>query len=536
METFPLAVADWQMALGEKQVLLTTDELRTYSPSTNPAFVSSIRAALRPNDLDELAALVKIAARHRIPLYPLSTGRNWGYGTAQPPVSGCVLVDLSRLNRILQFDATSGLVRLEPGVTQIQLHNFLSEQRAPFMVPTTGAGPNCSILANALERGYGITPYTDHFLAVRRLEAILPDGSTYRGALSEWGGAAVDSAFKWGVGPYLDGLFSQGSFGIVTEATVALAPRPETIEAFFFTAQDEKALESLVDCVRDLQTQLSGIVGAVNLMNQRRILAMTIPYPNRQPDDTATLSDELVAALAKPLQIQRWTGVGALYGNKLVIAAAKKVVKQTLRGRVGRLIFFTAARAERAQKIVALLPDRFAHVRRRLATIRTTLDIMAGVPSEVSLPLAYWRSGKTPPVTGLDPGRDGCGVIWYTPLVALNPDNVREYTSFVTEVCNRYGIETLITLTSLSAQCFDSSVPLLFDLRSPQAVANANACYRELFERGCAKGFVPYRVGSEFMSLLTGNGGSSWDLIRRLKSAVDPDNIMAPGRYTHFGK
>jgi hypothetical protein len=49
----------------------------------------------------------------------------------------------------------------------------------PFLVPVTGAGPNCSLLGNALERGDGVVPHADHFGAVTALAAVLPDGEMY---------------------------------------------------------------------------------------------------------------------------------------------------------------------------------------------------------------------------------------------------------------------------------------------------------------------------------------------------------------------
>ena len=63
----------------------------------------------------------------------------------------------------------------------------------------------------------------------------------------------------------------------------------------------------------------------------------------------------------------------------------------------------------------------------------------------------------------MDPARDGCGLIWYSPLVPMNPDRVSRYVDMVENICVAHGIEPLITLTSLSNRCFDSSVPLLFD-------------------------------------------------------------------------
>ena len=50
-----------------------------------------------------------------LPLHPVSTGRNWGYGGAAPPGGHCVLLDLSGLARILDIDATLGTATIEPG-------------------------------------------------------------------------------------------------------------------------------------------------------------------------------------------------------------------------------------------------------------------------------------------------------------------------------------------------------------------------------------------------------------------------------------
>src|SRR5262249_43277345 len=154
--------------------------------------------------------------------------------SALPVRDDCMILDLSALTRIRRFEAESGVVTVEPGVTQGMLADFLTRGGHPFLVPVTGAGPNCSLVGNALERGYGITPYTDHFGAVLALEAVLPDGSLYRSPLSEL--VADDApAFKWGIGPYLDGLFTQGGCGVVTSVTIALARVPPHTKAILFS-------------------------------------------------------------------------------------------------------------------------------------------------------------------------------------------------------------------------------------------------------------------------------------------------------------
>jgi len=107
---------------------------------------------------------------------------------------------------------------LNPGLTQRQLDAYLKEHNYPFLIPVTGAGPDCSLMGNALERGYGITPYADHFGAVMGLEAVLPNGEIYRSMLKRLGWEKPWIRLLNGVwGPYVDGLFSQSNFGIVNK-------------------------------------------------------------------------------------------------------------------------------------------------------------------------------------------------------------------------------------------------------------------------------------------------------------------------------
>jgi 4-cresol dehydrogenase (hydroxylating) len=527
------ALAAWRTRLGETRVLAGTAAQRAYGTCTTAA-ERAVPAALRPSSAEDIAPILEIARRHHVPLYPISTGHNWGYGTALPAVDGCAVLDLSGLDRIVHMDPELGLVTVEPGVTQQHLYRYLEHAQLPFLVPTTGAGPDCSLVGNALERGYGITPYADHFGAVTAIEAVLADGRTYRSALSEAGGAAVDRAFKWGVGPYLDGLFAQGNFGIVTRMTIALAPRPERIAAFLFAVRDDDGLEAAVAGVRQVLRRLGGVAGSINLMNARRVLAMMEPYPASLAGADGILPHEAVATLARRNRITAWTGFGALYGSAGVVKAAERVVRATLKPAVSKLNFVTPDMASRLNRLV----DRVSWLRtgglaNKLRTLDASLQLVAGKPSRVALPLAYWKSPNRPDhAGGLDPARDGCGLIWYPPLVPMRPEQVRQYVAMVERVCGAHGVEPLITLTSLSDRCFDSSVPLLFDRDDRGAADQAQACYRALLDAGKERGFLPYRMGVQAMDQLTSAGGVFWDVVSQLKFALDPGGIIAPGRYS----
>lgn len=528
----PRAVTEWTEVLGRDRVA-APQEPAGHCDGGTIASPRRIPAVIRPATLDEVVAVVNIARRHRVPLYPVSGGRNWGYGDANPVTHGCVVVDLSGMNRVLEVDPALGLATVEPGVTQGALRRYLDEHALPFMVPTHGGGPTCSLLGNALERGYGITPHTDHFGAVTALEAVLPNGEVYRTPLSELGGGEVDRAFKWGVGPYVDGLFSQGNFGIVTRMTLALAPRPQRIEAFFFTVKADSDLEEIVARTRDLLRQIGAVVGSLNLMNARRVLSMTIPYP-RERAVSGILAEGTVGELSRRHGVTSWTGVGALYGSDEVVRAARAVTRRMLRPAVGRLVFMTPERLEALGPWLSMIPGRWGQgVNRRLDMLQSTLRVMAGSPSEVALPLAYWKSHtRSEPGQPLDPGRDGCGLIWYSPLVPMKPQSARAYVEMVHEVCRAHAMEPLITLTTLSDRCYDSTVPLLFDRSDPEETQRAQACYRALFRAGCTHGFIPYRANIDSMSLFLRPESSFWRLTRGLKRAVDPDDIIAPGRYS----
>ena len=528
------AIAEWTTILGESGVVAA--KAADFGASTIGT-KRSIPAVLRPENQEQVAAILVVAQRWRVAVYPVSTGNNWGYGSANPVEDGCAILDLSQLNRISGFDPEMGVVTVEPGVTQGDLREFLDQQEGNYLVPVTGAGPTCSLLGNALERGYGITPITDHFAAVTKIEAILPDGSLYRTPLSELGGAEVDGLFKWGLGPYIDGLFSQGNFGVVVNITIVLAPAPDTVTAFFFSIKDDANLEALVPTVRAVLRSLGGSVVAINLLNSQRMLSMMAPFPEDKAIDGVLPAHE-VENLANNHGVPAWSGVGAIYASKEIARAARRTLRRLLGPVTDRLVFINRRKVDTARKIVRLLPGKLAtRVKGMADTLSGALEIMHGTPNDVALALAYWRSGALPePGQPKNPALDGCGLIWFAPLVPIRGKDVRSYVEMIERICPQYGINPLITLTAVNERCFDSTVPLLFDRRNPEATARANECYRALYEAGRKQGFLPYRLNIDAMDILNSSGAICSGLASQLKAAVDPNCILAPGRYVPSAK
>ena len=134
---------------------------------------------------------------------------------------------------------------VEPGVTQQDLYDFLVKHGSKHMVPTTGAGPSASILANACERGYGITPDTDHFNAIYEMEVILPSGETIFTGFTNYNSELLRGVFKTPPGASLNGLFTQSALGIVVSMTIRLEKKPENISIFTFKIKGIKSYKKL---------------------------------------------------------------------------------------------------------------------------------------------------------------------------------------------------------------------------------------------------------------------------------------------------
>ena len=136
-------------------------------------------AVVRPDGVDEVRAIVRLASELRIPLWTVSTGRNLGYGASAPRVRGCVVLELSRMNRILEVNEKLGYVLVEPGVRFFDLYEHLQREGIALWASVPGLGWG-SVTGNALERGLGSTPYGDHSGNICGMEVVLADGDLLR--------------------------------------------------------------------------------------------------------------------------------------------------------------------------------------------------------------------------------------------------------------------------------------------------------------------------------------------------------------------
>jgi len=363
------------------------------------------------------------------------------------------------------------------------------------------------------------------------IEAVLADGTVYRTALRELAGDDLARLFKWGIGPYSAGLFAQSGFGIVTRMSIVLARRPESVKVCLFSLRDDALLEPAVERVRQVLRTLPGIVGGINLMNRHRVLAMSAPYPSDRIGPDGLTPPEVIEAMGRQYQILPWTGFGTLYGTRRVVVAAQCEIREALRGVASRMVFLSPGQARALARIAGWLPGNPGRSLSRTATtLLSSFELVLGRPNETALPLAYWRTTGPAPSGPRNPARDGCGLIWYAPLVPMRSEGVRAYVEMVKTQTRAFGMEPLITLTSIGDKLFDSTVPLLFDRRDAAASRQARDCLTALVDEGRKLGCFPYRMGIDAPQALRSTFRSS--LHARLQQTWDPQRLLAPDRYS----
>lgn len=525
---YAAALDEWVAILGRANVIEDRDTLSGAAAATFST-TARVNAILRPGTRDEVQELVRVANRHRVPIYPFSSGKNWGYGSRAPVQTG-VLVDLGRLNRIVDFNEELAYVTIEPGVTQRQLHEFLQSRKSRLWMDATGASPDCSIIGNTLERGFGHTPMGDHCGNACGLEVVLPTGEIVETGFSRFEGATTGAVGRWGVGPWLDGLFSQSSLGIVTRMSVWLMPAPEAFQAFFFSCRDAAGLPAIIDSLRPLR--LNGTLRSVShIGNDYKVVSAAGQYPWAEMQQETPLGREAMTRVRKKLGIGTWNGSGGLYGTRAQVREARRQLRRALAGKVDRLQFVD-------DRLLALM-GRFAppfrlltgwDIKRTLKVIAPVYNLLKGVPTSETMASTYWRK-KAPPPAQPDPDRDQCGLLWCSPVVPNTGAHVAAVTDLATSVLLDEGFEPQISLSLATERTVICVITISYDRAVAGQDEQALRCYRTLTERLLARGYPPYRLNVGSMDYLAPETEEYAAVLRALKKTLDPRSILAPGRY-----
>ncbi|WP_228892512.1 FAD-binding oxidoreductase [Pseudoduganella aquatica] len=528
------ALAQWRMLLGPQRVLDDGATLAAYASSTS-SWSARPAAVLRPHTRGEVEALVRIAAARGIALYPISTGRNWGYGDACAATAGQVIVDLSGMNRVREVNAKLAYVVIEPGVTQQQLSQYLLSENLPLWMDSTGAGPDTSLMGNILERGFGHSPYGNRFQNVCGMEIVLAGGEVLQTGFGHFPASRNSRVFPYGLGPWLDGLFTQSNFGIVTSVGLWLMPKTGAINHFLCSVERHEDIAPVVDALRPLR--LDGTLRSiVHIGNDLRVISGGATYPHERAGGASPLPAALRAQLRREAGVGAWTVSGALYGSACQVACARRAVRQALRHTGARPQFIDERKLAVAGWMAGLLGERPAgrRLRAKVALGRSLFDMNKGIPNGRFLAGAYWRRrGGLPPgfPGGANPALDNCGLLWVSPVLPMCGEDLLRVHALAEPIFRLHGFDLFATFSMINERALGGVITVAYDKDSPDETARAMMCYRQLFDTVMEAGYIPYRVGLQSMADLDSGGDSYWRVAARLKAALDPQGIIAPGRY-----
>ncbi|HEU4372878.1 MAG TPA: FAD-binding oxidoreductase, partial [Telluria sp.] len=263
--------------VGATRVRDDAATLERYGRSTAGRSTSPL-AVVSPGSRAEVIALVDLARQHQAPIYPVSTGKNWGYGDACAVTDGQVLIELSRMNRIIAVDAELAYAVIEPGVTQQQLCDYLRKHQIDLWIDCTGAGPDTSFVGNILERGFGHSPYGNRLQHIAGLQVVLASGEVLDTGFGHYPNARTTHLFPYGVGPFLDGLFTQSNFGVVTQVGIWLMPKAACVQHVICTVPHHADIGPVVDALRPLRMD-GTLRSIVHIGNDLRVISGGRVFP-----------------------------------------------------------------------------------------------------------------------------------------------------------------------------------------------------------------------------------------------------------------
>jgi len=498
--------------------------LKNYSQTTF-ATKEKIKEILLPKDTKELVSMVVEANTRQYSIYVCSRGMNYGYGNTVPIKDNSILIDLSLLNQIDSFDRTHGTIIIAPGVTFKDVFEYLKSQGDEWIMAGTGAPIDSSPIGNLAERGIGKGLVGNRSDFVCNLEVVLPTGEIIHTNMGKYENCKVKDLTRWGPGPQVDGLFIQSNLGIITKATFWLTPKPKYFSTFVFSVDKSKNFYKVIDALRELK-QKDIIRANIGIFNDYRLLGLKGIFPWDKWTKPGSLPRSLAQTELKQFVGHNalWIGEGALFcHSQAQLKAEMAAIKKLIRRECKYLLFFNKFNTKIYKGIARLLG------RKKLAGLIDNLYAHSGylgTPMPFTLESSYWRKKTRPKI--IAPIKDGCGLIWLGPMIPFAGKEVERAIAITEKIIFRYGLEPAITLQAITARQIDMIISITYDRLIPGQDQLAMDCHDELILTLIKCGYYPYRLGIQSMDKMPATLESTG---KKLKAALDPKNIFAPGRY-----
>jgi len=455
---------------------------------------------IRPGNKNEVCEVLKLASQLKIPLHVYSTGKNWGYGSRISQSSHSLLVELSRMNAISDYDEDLGCVTIEPGVTQQQLYDFLQDKNSPFSVSITGSAPDTSVIGNICERGVGAGPYGFRSHHISNLEVVLPSGECIHTGFGRFANAKASQSYPEGVGPSFTDIFLQSNYGVITKLTMYLLPTPAYSQHIHLEVAKENDLPTYLKVLRTFNF-CSMARKSISFRNDMQFIALATQYP-WDATDVTPLPPAVAAQLKKTYDIGfAWKSTIVIYGYTRQEIAAQISYFKSLSKQLDGVSFSPVY----TQNTIGRMPEAIGNG-------------------------SYWRM-RTPPPGARNPDADGCGIIRLSIAVPFVAGDILEVIETMRELISAHQFEPFIEGHCVSERTVLVISPIIFDRAVAGEDNKALRCHDELLRALMQKGYYPYRDNGRAATLFPPSS-DDFDAFREIiKNAVDPHSILSPGKY-----
>ena len=505
---FSNALKELAEAVGKEWVFTSDEDLDLYRDSYSPFWHEDQEpvpsAAVAPREVEQVQAVIRIANAYRVPLWTISTGKNLGYGGAAPLLSGSVMLDLKRMDRILEVNEKNHYALVEPGVSYFDLYRYIQERKLKVWIDPADPGWG-SLIGNAVDRGGGRTPMRDHFDAHCGMEIVLANGEIMRTGMGALPGSKTWQQYRYGFGPDVDGIFSQSNFGVVTKMGFWLFPEPQAYLTGTVMVPKHDDLVPLVDTLAFLMN--SGIVvGSTSVAS---------PLTSaRQDADLAALharpggpSTQELEQYLREKHLGYWNIELPFYGPAKVVAAQWEFAKKKFSSITG--VEFQ----EGAMHRFPLDPKdsaQFPH------------SVAMGIPD-----LSVFGVGAS----------NSQGHLWFSPIVPMTGESVLEAQKVFADAYREMGMAMGPLFFLGPSASYPRCFLVLFGFPIEHD-SEKNKKHRESFKRliqlAAEHGWGEYRTHTAFMEAVMNTYSFNNHALRRfhetVKDAVDPNGILSPGK------
>ncbi|ONM46718.1 FAD-binding oxidoreductase [Nocardia donostiensis] len=436
-----------------------------------------------PVSTEEVRQSVISAVRAGIPLFPLSTGRNWGMGSRSPVVDGCAVLDLSRMTAVRTLDLDLGYAVVEPGATQRQLAELL--EGTPWMLNVTAGCADAGLIGNTLERGDGtIRPRLEDLLG---LEVVLGSGEVMTTGGLDRNGRRPGAV----AGPDLTRAFVQSNLGVVTAMAISLVPRPEAItlvHATFAKTALPEAIEAMIQVSRT-RIATDGMLRLKDLF--------VVPEAGR-------------AAVPETADVDAVTVQVPLLGSHAAVELSESNIRETF-SRVRGLLSYRSLDTSDTPADDPLYP-------------RTLFA--RGIPSCANIQRGIGVSSCS------QVDQSPVGWLMFLPVVPLEQSCLVKAVELFEAEAERYGTAGMLEFNVISQHSTNMVTQIPF-VRNSDGIERAHALRHAARKSFLRAGFPPYRsnIDHEPSELADRSADYQDEPLRVLKRFYDPAAIIAPGRF-----